>query len=278
MRLRIMSIAALVACGGTDEPNGPRPTTFGGDRPVTLQAPDPLEEGKLYPLVLLLHGYGANAFVQQSYFGMKTLAADGDALVLAPDGTVDSGGKQFWNADDFCCDFDNKNPDDVAYLGGMIDDVMAAWPVDPQRVLVIGHSNGGWMSYRMACERADVITDIVALAGNTVAPACAATQPVHILHIHGTADGTVPYTEANVDEWATKEPCTGPRTPGADLDLDTALAGAETKTSSTAGCPADGAVDLWKIEGAGHVPNLSAEFEPRVWQWFLDHPRWRGTL
>ncbi|MBX3158697.1 MAG: hypothetical protein KF773_22200 [Deltaproteobacteria bacterium] len=274
-RLAASAVAAvaLAACGGTSDPPGPRPTTFGGNRPVTLQVPEPLEDGKLYPLVLLLHGYGANAFVQQSYFGMKDLAPNGDALVLAPDGTPDSSNRQFWNADGFCCDFEGRKPDDVGYLGGMIDDVMAAYPVDPARVLAIGHSNGAWMSYRMACERSDVFTDVIALAGNTAAVPCEPPQPVHILHLHGTADDTVPYTEANVDAWAAKDGCTGARAATGELDLDTALAGAETRMSSTAGCPAGGAVDLWRIEGAGHVPNLSPQFRPAVWSWFLDHPR-----
>jgi polyhydroxybutyrate depolymerase len=270
---RVIAVClALAACGGSD-PSTPRPTVFGGDRPVTLQAPDPLEPGKLYPLVLILHGYGASSFVQQAYFGMKNLAINGDAFVLAPDGLVDSGNRQFWNADGVCCDFDHKNPDDSTYLSTMVTDVMAAWPVDPQRVLSIGHSNGGWMTYRLACDHADLFTDAIVLAGDTVQLPCHPADKINLLHMHGSADTTVTYTEANVDTWAQLNGCTGTRKAGADMDLEGALVGAETKTFSTDGCPAGGTVDLWKIEGAGHIPNLNASWEPSVWQWFMDHPR-----
>src|SRR4051794_37148555 len=138
-----IAFVLLAACGGSD---GPRPITFGGDRPVDLKVPATLTPGKDYPLVVVLHGYGVNGFVQSAFFGTTTLPANDQALVLAPEGTVDSTGNQFWNADPACCDFGHTNVDDVAYIGGLIDDVMDAWPVDPKQVYVIGHSNGGYMA------------------------------------------------------------------------------------------------------------------------------------
>jgi polyhydroxybutyrate depolymerase len=247
---------------------------FGGDRPVNLQIPA-FSDGQLYPLVLILHGYGANGFVQQAYFGLEDIVERGDAFALAPDGLVDSGGRQFWNADDACCDFDNKNPDDVAYLGGILDDVMDAWPIDPAQVRVIGHSNGGYMAYRLACDRADVVTSIVALAGNAVSVPCTPAEPVHVLHVHGTADATVPFAGAtpSVDQWTTHNGCSGARSDEGTLDLDSAVDGAETQISTTAGCPAGGAVELWTMNGSGHIPNLISPFDTNVSQWWAEHPR-----
>jgi polyhydroxybutyrate depolymerase len=274
-RLAFFTLLSIAACGGDDgnPPDAP-PTTFGGDRPVNLQVPL-LTEGEQYPLVLILHGFGANGFVQQAYFGMNKLAEERGMFVLAPDGLADSTGKQFWNADDTCCDFENKNPDDVAYLGGLIDDVMAAWPVDPQRVRVIGHSNGGFMSYRLACDRADVVTSIVSLAGNAVNVPCTPSEAVHVLHVHGTADDTVPFAggPASVDAWAGLDGCTGERSDGGTLDLDQGITGDETQTATTAGCPSGGAVELWTMNGSGHVPSLFASFEANVSLWWDDHPR-----
>jgi len=273
---RAISLVLLVACGGGggDDGGGPeRPRTFGGDRPTMLQVPTTFDEAKQYPLVMILHGYGASSFVQQAYFGMTELANERDALVVAPDGIVDAGGKHFWNADPTCCDFGHLNPDDVGYLGGLIDDISAAWPVNRQAVYLVGHSNGGYMSYRMACERADVITNIVVLAGYASQVPCQPDSSVNVLHIHGSADATVPYSETSVDTWAGLDGCTGARTAGATLDLDATLTGAETQMAATGGCPTGGAVDLWKIEGGGHIPNLTGAFEPAVWPWLLDHPR-----
>ncbi len=283
MRCLPILMCLLAACGGGSD--GPRPMTFGGDRPVDLKVPATLTPGKQYPLVVVLHGYGANGFTQSAYFGTAMLPAMDAALVIAPDGTIDSTGKQFWNADAACCDFDGKHPDDVAYIGGLIDDVIDTWPVDPKQVYVVGHSNGGFMAYRMACERADVIAAIAPLAGlaSSDAAACKPSRPVNVLHMHGTADATVPYGPAaavgtlgaigSVTQWAQKNGCGTSRTAAGDLDLETNLPGAETHRSTTTGCPAGGAVDLWSIEGAGHIPIFGAAFVPDLMQWFSDHRR-----
>jgi polyhydroxybutyrate depolymerase len=276
MTSRAIVAVVLVACGSTSTPPGtPPPRTFGGDRPVTLQIPSTLEAGKLYPLVLILHGFGANGFVQEAYFGMSSLAADDTAFVLAPDGTTNSMGKQFWNADPNCCDLEHQGPDDVAYLGGLIDEVSAAWPIDPKAVTVIGHSNGGYMAYRLACDRADVIGDIIVLAGQAASTTCAPSQAVNVLHLHGTADDTVPFAVAapSVQTWAAYDRCGTTRDPGPALDLDGTLAGSETHTEATAGCPAGVAVDFWTIDGGGHIPSITTAFEPAVWQWLTDHRR-----
>ena len=284
MRSAPIVLLLLAACGSED--SGPRPLTFGTEsRPADLKVPATLTEGKEYPLVVVLHGYGATGFVQSSYFGMTMLPAMDKALVIAPDGTVDGTGKQFWNADAECCDFEKKNPDDVAYIGGIIDDVIDTWPVDKQAVYVIGHSNGGFMSYRMACERADVISAIAPLAGLAASDVtkCNPSRPVNVLHMHGTMDATVPYGPTtvvgnlgalgSVRQWATHNGCQASRTAAGELDLETNLPGAETKKYTTDGCPAEGAVELWAIEGAGHIPIFGSTLLPAVMQWFTDHRR-----
>ena len=141
---------------------------------------------------------------------------------------------------------------------------------------MIGHSNGGFMAYRMACERADVIAAIASLAGlaASLPAACAPTRPVNVLHMHGTADDVVPYAsggsgigtigaDGSVDQWAGKNGCATARTPGADLDLDNAVVGAETRTSALQGCPASGGIDLWRMEGSSHVPRSAPASSPR---------------
>lgn len=268
-----LAIGACGGGGGDDDDVGP-PLVFGGDRPVELQVPE-LLEGETYPLVVILHGYGASGFLQQAYFEMSDLAEREGVFVVAPDGLTDSAGRQFWNADATCCDFDGANPDDVGYLGGLIDDVAAAWPVDRARIRVIGHSNGGFMAYRLACERADVVTSIVVLAGVAASVPCTPAAPVHVLHLHGTADELVPYAaaEPSVDEWAGHNGCTGARAAAGTIDVDGAVAGDETEQAVTAGCPDDGAVELWTMTGSGHLPNLLGGFDTTIAAWWRDHPR-----
>src|SRR5262245_22597343 len=110
------------------------------------------------------HAFGASGSWQNAYFHLDTLVDADAAFVVAPDGTPDSTGQRFWKADSDCCDVEQQNPDDVGYIGGLIDDISAEWPVDEHAVFVLGHSNGGRMAYRMACDRADVIAAIGVLA------------------------------------------------------------------------------------------------------------------
>jgi len=275
MKFRSFAAAVLlVACGGSGTTEPP-PQFFGGDRPVKLQLPTPLEDGRDYPLLVILHGYGASGLIQKAFFGLDDVAARGEAFVIAPDGLVDSDGKQYWNADPACCDIDHANPDDVGYLGGVIEDVIAAWPIDRKQVRVIGHSNGGFMAYRLGCDRADLITSLASLAGDAASVPCEPSEPVHVLHLHGTADEVIPFTGAvpSVEQWAAHNGCGTTRTPGATLDLDAAVDGAETQESSTTGCPAAGAVELWTLTGSSHIPSLGLTFDTAISAWFADHPR-----
>ena len=70
--------------------------------------------------------------------------------------------------------------DDVAYVGGLIDEALRTWPVDPKRVYIVGHSNGDFMAHRLACERADVVVAIAGLAGAGIAidgSGCSPSKP-----------------------------------------------------------------------------------------------------
>ena len=252
-------------------------------RPASLKTPDGLTDGKKYPLIMVLHGFGVTGLTQSAYLGASALPGRDEAFVIAPDGTVNNNGMQFWNADPACCDLNGQNPDDVGYLGGMLDDILATdWPIDPGRVFVIGHSNGGFMAYRMACERADIVAAVMSLAGLAASTptSCMPDQPVNVLQAHGTADGTVPYAymgfgaEPTVAQWAGYNGCSGTtRTPGTTADFDGSIAGSETTQSSTQGCPDGGAADLWKLTGSGHIPNLTADFTSAMLAWLVDHSR-----
>lgn len=276
--MKLAWLVVLAACGGD---GGPRQLTFGDPRPTDLKVPPDFDDSRDYPLVVALHGYGANGFVQASYFGLTKLVSENEILLLAPDGTLDDSNRQFWNADPMCCDFDGKHPDDVGYIGKLIEDVSAAYPVDKKRVYLIGHSNGGFMAYRMACDRPDLVTAIAGLAGaaSSVPSSCMPSRSVNVLHIHGTADEAVPYApgglgvgaEASVAQWTGHDGCDATLTPGARLDIET-IPGSETQTL-TASCPPGVAVELWKIEGATHIPNWGPSFTPTLWQWLTDHPR-----
>jgi polyhydroxybutyrate depolymerase len=147
------------------------------------------------PLIISLHGYTSSGVEQEQYFTLQPLAEQRGFLYIHPDGTKDASGNQFWNATDACCDLRALGTDDAAYLLSMIEQVQQKYKVDPKRIYIVGHSNGAFMSYRMACDHADKIAAIVSLAGATFADPdrCKPSQSVSVLQVHGTADNVIPF-------------------------------------------------------------------------------------
>jgi len=290
----LLAALALAACGDDGSPATGTPDAGTPDagtnplvqaRPYMLNVPSSYDKSKPTPLVLLLHGYSANPYVQVRIFGLLDGSEKHGYLVAYPDGMTDSSGKQFWNATDGCCNIDNSPVDDVAYLSAVIDDVEARYNIDPKRVYVMGHSNGGYMAHRLACDIGGRIAAIVSLAGMTwLDPSkCPAAAPVNVLQVHGDADDTVLYTGSSrypsapvtVATWAAKNHCSGALADGgAPIDLVSDLVGAETTLQSYAGCPAAGAVDFWTIHGGGHIPMLvPSDWEEVMWAWLVAHPK-----
>jgi polyhydroxybutyrate depolymerase len=248
-------------------------------RPYLLEVPPGHDAGTPTALLVALHGYSSNARQLEAWWGLPQLAADRDILVAVPDGTVDRGGYQFWNATDSCCDFHHTGVDDVGYLRAVIADVSARYAVDPARVYVTGHSNGGFMSHRMGCDAADVVAAVAPVSGvSWKDPShCQPSRPVPVLQIMGTADdiwsgsSTWPSAAEDAANWAAIDGCTGALVDtGQRLDLDT-RPGAETRVSRY-DC-AQGAVEQWAIVGAPHVfsPRLPV-FDDLILDWLEAHP------
>jgi polyhydroxybutyrate depolymerase len=100
-----------------------------------------------------------------------------------------------WNGTGCCGSAASMQLDDVALMRAIFAEISAHLNVDKRRVFATGLSNGGYMSYRLACEAADLFTAVApAAAGIRDTGACSPTRPISVLDIHGTADGLVPYS------------------------------------------------------------------------------------
>ena len=171
------------------------PTPFGGARPVQVYVPNGYSDAKPAPLLILLHGYSASGLLEDLYLNLRASAEKYGLLYAHPDGKIDLKGNKYWNATDACCDFGKTNVDDSKYLSDLVIEIETRYKVDPKRVYFIGHSNGAFMSYRMACDHADVVAGVMTLAGETWLDTgkCNPSAPVAILHVQGTADATIKY-------------------------------------------------------------------------------------
>lgn len=219
--------------------------------------------------------------------GLAACSPDGQPTATdAP--STDPTGAQFWNATDACCSGGQGGPDDSAYLLTIIEQVSDEYNVDPKRIFFAGHSNGGFMSYRMACDHADTIAAVASLAGATFADDadCTPSEPVSVLQVHGTDDETIEYDGGSiqgdafpsardtVETWASHDECdTTPSVSADELDLDGGIEGAESDVETYGGCDQGSEVALWTIDGGGHVPGVTSDFSAGVIDFLLAHPK-----
>lgn len=270
-------------------PVAPRPSIAPGtsgvieldDRPFTLYVGENYRPGTPTTLLVALHGYTADAEGAFAFLGLRRVADERGLLVALPEGTKDGNEDRFWNASSACCDFWGTRVDDSGYLSQVIAEVSAQYAVAARDVAVIGHSNGGFMAYRMACEHADQVGAVVSVAGALdVGGACEPSQPVSVLQVHGSDDQTIlfgggqieedRYTSASqtVAQWRELDACpSGPGEKGAALDLDSGLPGDDIVPLDWTGCAAGTRVGLWVVEGGNHSPALTPDFGDAVVDW-----------
>jgi len=265
-------------------------TIDNGRGAIPLYVPSQYQADAPVPLVVLLHGYTSSGKQQDSYMKFSKLVDTYGYIFLAPDGTQEKAGrhKRFWNATKACCNFENSTVDDSGYISSLIEKVQSEYNVDANRIYLIGHSNGGFMTYRMAYDHPDLIAAIASLAGASLphldrdAPAV----PVSILQIHGTKDTTIKYdgdhigkydypgAQETVKLWAAYNGCsTEPTSPAKTLDLERRIDGNETKITRYPGNGHGGDVELWTIEGGHHIPAISDSFNREVIEWLYAHPK-----
>ncbi|MGD8859463.1 MAG: PHB depolymerase family esterase [Myxococcales bacterium] len=143
------------------------------------------------PLVINMHGFLNDGSQQSRISGMNALADEEGFIAVYPDGL---GTLRAFNAGD-CCAWDNPEQDDVAFIDQVIERVSQQVCVDRSRIYATGFSNGGFMAYRLACERSETFAAVASVSGVLGIPRedCDQARPVPLLHIHGTADLIVPY-------------------------------------------------------------------------------------
>lgn len=263
---------ALAGCADTESCASNPTLQIGGERVAQVLIPSDYTTTTRYPLIVLLHGYGADGYVQSLYLGLDTRVDSAQYVLVVPDGTENNAGDRFWNATPACCAFSeaNKQIDDVAYVRGLIEEAAATYSIDPSRVGLIGHSNGGFMALRMACEASDIVTSVVSLAGSTFiddASCTPADHPVSVLTMHGDQDMTIRYGGSEIlgNEYPgakettrrfaghaqcdTENPVFAP-----NLDVVASIDGAETTVLEYSGCAPGVDVTLWSLISAPHIP------------------------
>jgi len=159
-------------------------------RSYTIYVPASYTPGNPAPMVLNFHGYTSSAFEQLYYGDFRAIADTAGFLIVVPNGTLDGTGTTYWNSGW------GGTVDDIGFTSALIDEIAATYSVNLNRVYSTGMSNGGFMSYTLACSLSDRIAAIASVTGSMNVgqdQTCNATHPTPVMEIHGTADTTVPY-------------------------------------------------------------------------------------
>ncbi len=162
----------------------------GLQRSFILYVPDIYSPALPAPLVINFHGYTSNAWEQMYYGDFRPVADTAGFLVVHPMGTLDDSGNTYWNSNW------GGQVDDIGFTEALIDSLAADYNINLQRVYSAGMSNGGFMSYTLACALSNRIAAIASVTGTMNAGqvlSCLPQRPLPVMEIHGTADYVVPY-------------------------------------------------------------------------------------
>jgi len=165
-------------------------------RTYLLNLPPNYYEFSHFSLVIAMHGGGGNAVQFESTSKLTDKANAAQFVVVYPEGVPSTGllKARTWNAGG-CCEYArDHNIDDVKFIRMLIDQLVLNYKINPKKVYATGHSNGGMLSYRLACEMPE---KVAAIAPNgctmVVKQACNPSRPVPVLHMHSVLDTRVPY-------------------------------------------------------------------------------------
>ena len=160
-------------------------------RAYFLHIPASYQPGQPVPLLLAFHGRTSNGgeVLQSSQFvswgsQMNFIVASVNAATYE---NITS-----WNAGTCCVPATDALENDVLLTSAIIEAIKKNYDIDSSRVWAAGHSNGGMMAYRLACDLSDKITAIAVVVGSLVDTSCNPANQVSLLHIHGDLDPLVP--------------------------------------------------------------------------------------
>ncbi len=226
--------------------------TSGGERRAyLLYVPPTYDPATPTPLVISIHGFAEWPAHQMQISHWNDLADEYGFLVVYPSGT---GLPWRWR-------IGGPAPSpDVTFISDLIDHLAETYTIDLNRVYANGLSNGGGMSYVLACQLSDRITAVGSVSGAYLLPLaqCNPTRTVPVIAFHGTDDPIVPFTggpSGSFDydfpvipdwmaQWAARNAC---ESPPLDLPAQGSVTGVHY-----ARCGDDTTFTFYTIHGGGH--------------------------
>jgi len=240
-------------------------------RSYLIHIPKSYDPAKPTPLVVVLHGAFDTAKKMERQTGLSDLADREGFIAVYPNGITLFGWLQHWNAR-YCCGKAMKaGIDDLGFVAGVIEQAQANLNVDPNRIYMVGYSNGGMLAYLFASEKPETLA-AVAIMASTIGSKSSPSEPekriiepkipVPMIIFHGREDENIPYeggqkigkegryytpVSESVDFWANNNGCAKP----AKMER---LLGGKVLKQAWKGCEGNAEVTLFTIESWNHDP------------------------
>jgi polyhydroxybutyrate depolymerase len=299
MPVILILLCSMWACraAGSNSTAGPVTRTLvheDAQRSYILHIPASVDQTQPAALVVALHGGTGNAQIMIDSSEFNQVADDNGFIVAYPNGAGQLDDKLLtWNGGTCCGYAQRNNVDDTGFIRAMVADIQTIAAVDPKRIYAAGMSNGAIMSYRLACEAADLFAAIAPVAGTLNFSPCNPAETVSVIGFHGTADQHIPYqggfgpeslvevdfasVQDSVNFWVSFNGCN----PQAQKDVVD-----EIEHETWSGCRDGSAVELYTIVDGGHAwpggnpgwaggdpPTQVLSASQAIWEFFAAHPK-----
>ncbi|HUM52090.1 MAG TPA: PHB depolymerase family esterase [Chitinophagales bacterium] len=246
----IITIFGITSCSIVDNVPLSTISVDGKTRQYYFYKPAKLQAGT--PLLIVLHGYGDNAFSIMNLKGFNKIADRNNFAVCYPQGTKDNKGINFWNVG--FKGHETETIDDVHFIEFLVNKLVSENNLDATRVFVTGESNGGFMCNMLATRKPHLFKAIAPVIGSMthkIYDSSAATIPIPVMMINGTSDVVVPWSGDTAYDM---------------LPIDTVI-NFWTRTNRSTHLTIDTLPDINKLENSIVIryKNSDADFKNQVW-------------
>jgi len=145
------------------------------------------------PTLLVLHGARGDGQSAADHTGFAEAAARYGFTAVFP-----SGVERRWH---YGPSVQGDDPDDFGFLRALVAQLVQQGLSDPRRIYIAGVSNGGLMTFAMACKAGDLFAGVATIVANMPAElrGCA-LRPTRYVMINSTADQWMPYSGGAVGQ------------------------------------------------------------------------------
>lgn len=155
-----------------------------GERHYRISSADQAGNGA----IVFVHGYRGTAEGTMRNMNMRRMVEDMGLALIAVKSL-----RQDWAIPNAPGNIDSDGSAEFTYFEDVLADAETRFGLDRERVMVAGFSAGGMMVWELACKRPGLFAGYLPIAGTFwKGPPESCAAPVNLVHIHGTADRTVP--------------------------------------------------------------------------------------